>query len=141
MVALLHSLEEAVADLMSGKISRSLCEAIKDESGVLGQPALCRLKEADRAHLALQHGTGDWEPLDLEATIQGVKKRLFANILGTSLAVNHDCPNDNVIHLKQTTCRDEASNVQGLSAIGNRSIFAPNFDCQLDDTTMAMDHF
>lgn len=141
MVALLHALEPAVADLMSGKISRSLCETIKDESGVLGQSALCWLKEADRVHLAVQHGTQDWEPVDLEATIQDVKKRLLANILGTSLAVKHDCPNDNVIHLKQTTCRDETSNVQWLPAIGDRSIFDPTLDCHLDDTTMAMNHF
>ncbi|BCR99890.1 uncharacterized protein AKAW2_50232S [Aspergillus luchuensis] len=141
MVALLHSLETAVADLMSGKIPRSLCENITNESGILGQFNLSRMNEIDRVHLALQHDTGNWEPIDLEAAIHDVKKRLLASILGTHLAVKHDPPSDDPSSLKQTTSRGEAANVQWLSALGDRTILDPGIDDNLNYTTMPVNHF
>ena len=89
MVALLHSLESAVAHLMPGKISRSLCEAIQDESGILGQAALLRMNEVDQVHLNVQHA-GHQDPIDSDAVIQDVKNRILANLLGTQLALKHD---------------------------------------------------
>ncbi|GKZ98547.1 hypothetical protein AnigIFM59636_003537 [Aspergillus niger] len=141
MVALLHSLETAVADLMSGKIPRSLCENITNEPGILGQFNLSRMNEIDRVHLALQHDTGNWEPIDLEAAIHDVKKRLLPNILGTHLAVKHDPPSDDPSSLKQTTSRGEAANVQWLSALGDRTILDPGIDDNLNYTTMPVNHF
>lgn len=99
------------------------------------------MNEIDRVHLALQHGTGNWEPIDLEAAIHDVKKRLLANTLGTHLAVNHDRPNNDSSSLKQTTSRGEAANVQWLSAIGDRTILDPGIDYNLNYTTMPVNHF
>ncbi|TPR04037.1 Fungal specific transcription factor domain family protein [Aspergillus niger] len=91
MVALLHSLESAVAHLMLGKISRSLCEAIQDDSGILGQSALLRMNEVDQVHQNMQHA-GHQDPIDLDAVIQNVKNRILANLLETQLALKHDPP-------------------------------------------------
>ncbi|OJZ80122.1 hypothetical protein ASPFODRAFT_54018 [Aspergillus luchuensis CBS 106.47] len=96
MVALLHSLESAVAHLMSGKISRNLYEAIQDESGILGQSALLQMNEVDRVHLNVQHA-GYQDPIDLEAVIQDLKNRILANFLGRQLALKHDSPLQTII--------------------------------------------
>lgn len=96
MVALLHSLESAVAHLMSGKISRNLYEAIQDESGILGQSALLQMNEVDRVHLNVQHA-GYQDPINLEAVIQDLKNRILANFLGRQLALKHDSPLQTII--------------------------------------------
>ncbi|KAL3264642.1 hypothetical protein ABHI18_000560, partial [Aspergillus niger] len=96
MVALLHSLESAVAHLMSGKISRNLYEAIQDESGILGQSALLQMDEVDRVHLNVQHAEYQ-DPIDLEAVIQDLKNRILANFLGRQLALKHDSPLQTII--------------------------------------------
>ncbi|RAH55922.1 hypothetical protein BO85DRAFT_461013 [Aspergillus piperis CBS 112811] len=93
MVALLYSLEPAVADLMSGKISKALYRVIQDETGILGLSALSCTNGVYQAHLDHQYSTGNWEPVDLALAVHKIKERLCSRFRGAYFSVDYDSLN------------------------------------------------
>ncbi|KAL4891326.1 hypothetical protein BDV59DRAFT_67028 [Aspergillus ambiguus] len=127
MVALLRSLESAVADLMFGNISRGLSEAIRDEAGILGQSAMSRMNEADRLDLICQYNAGSWEPIDFGLEVYQLKTRLCPNIQITHRAGHNNPEDTSATPLSQPQPDDEAAVAPWMSATDEEALANSQF--------------